>query len=1110
MKVKKYVDCGSCLFVAQVVEKESIERRLKDVPVICKFPDVFPEDLPGLPPPRQVEFEIELVPGVAHVARAPYRLAPSEMKELAKQLSFRMCIDYRELNKLTIKNRYPLPRIDDLFDQLQGSSVYSKIDLRSGYHQLRGEGSANPTEPHHIPSPQEHHSPQHDSLPPSPQTSISVPLPQAPTETLTPRRYTKRAKWIAHLDAGQDRFNVAKTSTKGYYESSLRVTSLDANEGNMQQRIHELMELCTSLQRQQSQMATKIKDQDLEIFRLKVRVKSLEDKERRSVEPTQEDAPITGRIMEIGEELGADKSTELRSNDTKEMVNMLTLMEAANILTSGGAAASVSPADVLLTVGVPTVSGSFPIVSAIFTTASVPARDSKIARLYAEEELKMMMEGLDRSNEVITKHLREYEQAAADLSVGDKLELISELVKYQDHHAKILKYQAQQSKPHSKKEQREKQFKDFVHMSSKEESERVKRQGLKIDQRSSKRMKISKGASEEELKGMMKERILEDHQTRRSYSSLSILFDMLKQFDREDLHKLWTLVKETFSIKQATKDKEKELWVELKRLFKLDFEDHLWTHNQAFMHDPLDWKLYDTRGVHHVSTKDQEIFMLVENDYPLRKGLAIMMIILDEELIEASFPGFIEATGKSNMREGIVGKNISDLNMSDQNVGDGIGVLMLAGKFSSKTKSYANAASGVSVDNTNLGATSIKSPLKLNKPLVILGVLITSKEELIGLVDKIDSGALDDEIYVLTPAERTAAHALVMELASNFEYMNSDSDTSCEEPNRVTLGVVSHIDESPIIHYVSIQDIPSTSIGATGVSVSKPSKLKNNDDLQRFLLFKFNTFKGLENVLENDPWMICNIPIILKKWSMTTPLNDVLKESLTMGVPLVEDEGFLIEMVRTEYEWKLPQCDLFKIFGHVNDQCPKKVMVTPIVEKTNDGFQMVANKKKNGKAKSTNGGKFVGQSVKQSVRYEPKAATNGPKTGLPNKVNSSKHGSSYVSPMPKEDLRHISQSYQLLRKTTFRTTKPIPNSVGYNLPIFFRHHLHKRFPIHTVSGFMTNGLDMGVPPCQSNRVKSVCSKLDLVFSSAGADVKDRLYSFTPLGKTSNSFGAFER
>ncbi|GJS93476.1 putative reverse transcriptase domain-containing protein [Tanacetum coccineum] len=122
-------------------------------------------DLPGIPPNRKVEFQIDLVPGAAPVAWAPYRLAPSEMKELSDQLqelsdkgfirpssspwgalvlfvkkndgSFRMCIDYRELNKLTVKNRYPLPRIDGLFNQLQGLSVYSKIDLRSGYHQLR-------------------------------------------------------------------------------------------------------------------------------------------------------------------------------------------------------------------------------------------------------------------------------------------------------------------------------------------------------------------------------------------------------------------------------------------------------------------------------------------------------------------------------------------------------------------------------------------------------------------------------------------------------------------------------------------------------------------------------------------------------------------------------------------------------------------------------------------------------------------------------------------------------------------------------------------------------------------------------------------------------------
>nr|GEW33125.1 hypothetical protein [Tanacetum cinerariifolium] len=428
---------------------------------------------------------------------------------------------------------------------------------------------------------------------------------------------------ISSLDAGQDRENITKTSALPH-DSSPRVTSLDADEGSMQQRIHELMELYTSQQRKKSQMAAKIKYQDLEISGLKARVKSLKDKERRSSEPTQEDAPITRGIMEIGKELGADKSTELGSNDTKKMVNVLSLMEVANILTSGGAAATISPGDVLPTTGVPTVSGSFSTVSAIFTAASVIdaraaremekefarenqrlskqlARDSEIARIHAEEELKIMIKGLDRNNEVIAKHLREYEQAAADLSVGEKLELISEL-EIKEKFIPVWK-----------------QLEYFVHMSLKQESERVKRQGLKIDQGSAKRVKTSKSVSEdvsvEELKGMMQLVPLEE-----------VYVEALQKLDREDLHQLWTLVKENFSIKQATSDKEKELWVELNRLFETDFEDQLWTHNQAFMHDPLDWKLYDTCGVHHVSTKDQDIFMLVEKDYPLRKGLATVMI----------------------------------------------------------------------------------------------------------------------------------------------------------------------------------------------------------------------------------------------------------------------------------------------------------------------------------------------------------------------------------------------------------------------------------------------------------------------------------------------------
>ncbi|KAJ0432655.1 putative nucleotidyltransferase, Ribonuclease H [Helianthus annuus] len=164
LKASRCMQKGCVIYMAQVTIDEP-KPKIEDIPVISEYPEVFPEELPGLPPDRQVEFRIDIIPGAAPVARAPYRLAPTEMKELRTQLddllakgfirpssspwgapilfvkkkdgSMCLCIDYRELNKVTIKNRYPLPRIDDLFDQLQGASYFSKIDLRSGYHQLK-------------------------------------------------------------------------------------------------------------------------------------------------------------------------------------------------------------------------------------------------------------------------------------------------------------------------------------------------------------------------------------------------------------------------------------------------------------------------------------------------------------------------------------------------------------------------------------------------------------------------------------------------------------------------------------------------------------------------------------------------------------------------------------------------------------------------------------------------------------------------------------------------------------------------------------------------------------------------------------------------------------
>ncbi|KAA3473869.1 Retrotransposon protein [Gossypium australe] len=140
-------------------KQKYIMLKCQNVPIVCEFPDVFPEELPGLSPVKEVEFFIYLVPGITPISIAPYRMAPTELKELKAQLqelmdkgfarpssspwgalilfvkkkdgSLRLCIDYKQLNKVTIKNSYPLPRIEDLFDQLKGATIFSKIDLCS-------------------------------------------------------------------------------------------------------------------------------------------------------------------------------------------------------------------------------------------------------------------------------------------------------------------------------------------------------------------------------------------------------------------------------------------------------------------------------------------------------------------------------------------------------------------------------------------------------------------------------------------------------------------------------------------------------------------------------------------------------------------------------------------------------------------------------------------------------------------------------------------------------------------------------------------------------------------------------------------------------------------
>nr|GFC67947.1 hypothetical protein [Tanacetum cinerariifolium] len=176
-----------------------------------------------------------------------------------------------------------------------------------------------------------------------------------------------------------------------------------------------------------------------------------------------------------------------------------------------------------------------------------------------------------------------------------------------------------------------KQVEDFIPMGSKEETKRLKKKGLNLEQEQVKKQKSLEEAPEIETS-------TEDVHTegQRSYWQIirlggnsacyQFFVDLLKQLDREDLNQLWDLVKEYLSIRPATSEKKMKLWVELKRMYEPDPEDQLWTLTLNFMHAPVEWKLYDLSGVHHLTAKDREIFMLVEKDYPLRKGLALVMI----------------------------------------------------------------------------------------------------------------------------------------------------------------------------------------------------------------------------------------------------------------------------------------------------------------------------------------------------------------------------------------------------------------------------------------------------------------------------------------------------
>nr|GEW15183.1 hypothetical protein [Tanacetum cinerariifolium] len=535
------------------------------------------------------------------------------------------------------------------FTFLKGTYNFSKM-IYDGFVKnvnKKGKGSGTPTEPHHTPSLKAHptshttySSPTHSPVP-----TASIPT-ITPSKTTLIRQYTRRARIVqssallpvadepasplrdvskgeacptdSGFGADQDRANIAKTSTLPY-DSVPRVTSPTADKGIAERVSNDTEEMATVLTSMET--ATVLASGAVEVPTGSGSIPTAgspatEVPTGSDVVPTASPVFATATMVTLyrrrkGKEIMVDFETP-KKKKVQEQIDAHVARELEEKMTREDQRMSEQV-----------------------------ARDAEVARIHAEEELQMMINSLDISNGTVLKYLQEYEQFTGDLSIGKRAELINNLIKYQENYAQILKFQTQQRKPWSKKKKSDYymaviksnlgwKMKDFRGMIF-EEIE------AKFTTESVKKLKPSEEVPEEAKSPdevPEKKKVYTEGQraywkiTRLGSSSASYQFfiDLLKHIDREDLNQLWALVKESFSNRQPTSDKEMELWVELKRLYEPDDEDQLWTHTQNLMHAPVEWKLYDMCGVHQVTSKDKEIFMLVEKDYPLRKGLEIMMI----------------------------------------------------------------------------------------------------------------------------------------------------------------------------------------------------------------------------------------------------------------------------------------------------------------------------------------------------------------------------------------------------------------------------------------------------------------------------------------------------
>nr|GEW53262.1 hypothetical protein [Tanacetum cinerariifolium] len=319
-----------------------------------------------------------------------------------------------------------------------------------------------------------------------------------------------------------------------------------------------------NLQRQHLELLVQFQAQKVEINRLKERVTQLEEREGVAAINSGDDTPIKGRSMDDRE-----AAIERVSDDTEKMATVLTSMDAATVLASRvvdvpTSSGSIPTASTLAEGSVPTGSEEVPTASPVFATATVV---TPVTRRKGKE---VMVESKTPKKKKVQEQI--------DTQVARELE--EQLEKEDQRRAEQIANNAEIARIHAEEELQS-----------------------MIDGLDSNNETVAK--------------YLEEYRQFSSELPLERRIELIS-----DLR----LVKEILSTRPPTSNKEMELWVELSRLYEPDEEDQLWTHIQNFMHAPVDWKLYNSCGVHHVAAKDKEIFMLVEKDYPLRKGLALVII----------------------------------------------------------------------------------------------------------------------------------------------------------------------------------------------------------------------------------------------------------------------------------------------------------------------------------------------------------------------------------------------------------------------------------------------------------------------------------------------------